>query len=572
MRRAAMKIGALLTVALVSSSLAQTHPRAGSAKEAGPGKASKTAEVRFVDETPGSGVRFSGPFSKDKKYILESVSGGVALVDIDNDGRLDIFLVGSSTVERQRADRAVPSALYRNLGDFKFDDVSAGAGIRETGWGVGVCAADVDGNGFTDLYVTGVGANKLFLNRDGKTFEEKARAAGVDAGGWSTGCSFADVDRDGDLDLFVARYLDMDLDNLPEFGRGELCKYRDIPVQCGPRGLPGKGDLFFRNRGDGTFVEDGKKAGLSDPDKSYGLGASFFDADGDGWPDLYVANDTKPNFLYLNKKDGTFEEMSYLMGVAVSEDGKDQGSMGIAVGDYRNEGFFSLFVTNYAEEYNAFYHNDGGEFFADASFRTQTAAPSVRHVGWGVSFLDADNDTHLDLMLVNGHVYPQMDAINLEASAAYKQRRMFFHNRGGGVFTEVTDPKGPLAQATVSRGLAVGDLDNDGRLDAVITDLDGAAQVLRNATAGAGHWLQVELEFKGKNRDAVGAVVRAHIGKTVLMRTVQSGTGYLSQDAQRLHFGLGDAKKIDRLDVLWPDGSSSSLSSPAVDQVLTVRP
>ena len=376
---------------------------------------SKTAESEpppkppvpvFRDITQSAGVDFSGPFSKEKKYILESVSGGVALLDFNRDGLLDIYLVDSLTVDTARRPELARSTLYKNEGGMRFTEVARSAGVDNPAWGVGVCVADLDANGFPDLYVTGVGGNKLFLNQDGKTFRDATEQAGVGAGGWSTGCGFADADRDGDLDLFVARYLDLDIDNLPEFGRGELCKYREIPVQCGPRGLKGQSDLYFRNRGDGTFEEVGNEVGLGDKDAMFGLGVTWLDADGDGWQDLFVANDTTPNFLYLNKKDGTFEEMAYLMGVAVSEDGKEQGSMGIAVGDYRNEGWPSLFVTNFSEEYNAFYHNHEGGYFSDVSFRTKTAAPSVRHVGWGASFFDADNDGWLDLLLVNRPCLP----------------------------------------------------------------------------------------------------------------------------------------------------------------------
>ncbi|XP_020908737.1 cartilage acidic protein 1-like [Exaiptasia diaphana] len=304
----------------------------------------------------------------------------------------------------------------------------------------------------------------------------------------------------------------------------------------------------------------------------FGLGVAWLDADGDGWQDLYVANDTTPNFLYLNKKDGTFEEMSYLLGVAVSEDGKEQGSMGIAVGDYRNEGWLSLFVTNFSEEYNTLYHNHEGGYFSDASFRTKTAAVSVRYVGWGTSFLDVDNDGWLDLFLVNGHVYPQIDQIQLEASAPYRQRRMLFHNRGDGTFDEVVGgPKDPMGQETVSRGTAVGDLDNDGRLDVVISDLDGRAQVLRNETENAGHWLQIHLQGKGLNRDAVGSLIKVRTGKSTMIRPVRSGTGYLSQDDLRQHFGLGSAKTVDEIEVIWPDGSKSVQKKIAVDQILKIR-
>ena len=427
--------------------------QSGGSPGPGPKPASKPAAKprslpTFVDVTASSGVDFKGPHSKEKKYILESVSGGVALFDYDLDGLLDIYLVDSLTVKRATSKSPDPkdkarSRLYRNSGGLRFEEVGRPAGVDDTGWGVGVCVADVDGNGYSDLYVTGVERNQLFLNQGDGKFRDATAAAGVAGGGWSTGCGFADVDRDGDLDLFVARYLDLDLNDLPEFGRGELCKYRDIPVQCGPRGLKGMSDLFFRNRGDGTFEEVGSKVGLGDEQAMFGLGVAWLDADGDGWQDLYVANDTTPNFLYLNKKDGTFEEMSYLLGVAVSEDGKEQGSMGIAVGDYRNEGWLSLFVTNFSEEYNTLYHNHEGGYFSDASFRTKTAAVSVRYVGWGTSFLDVDNDGWLDLFLVNGHVYPQIDQIQLEASAPYRQRRMLFHNRGDGTFDEVVGgPKG----------------------------------------------------------------------------------------------------------------------------------
>jgi hypothetical protein len=443
---------------------------------------------------------------------------------------------------------------------------------------VGVCVADVDGNGYPDLYVTGVGGNRLFLNRDGERFDDATESAGVAGGGWSTGCAFADADRDGDLDLFVARYLDLELDRLPEFGRGDLCHYRGIPVQCGPRGLPGRSDLYFRNDGGGEgggagvrFTEVGAAVGLGDEERRYGLGVGWFDADGDGWQDLYVANDTQPNYLYLNKKDGTFEDVSYLFGVAVSEDGKEQGSMGIAVGDYLNRGWPSLFVTNFSEEYNAFYRNHQGGYFTDESFRTRLATVGLRHVGWGTSFADLDNDGWLDLMVVNGHVYPQIDDVDMEASAPYRQRRMLFRNRGDGGFDEVVVAGGPLSAETVSRGLAVGDLDLDGRLDVVINDLDGKAQLLRNETPTPGHWLLVRLEGEGRMTDAIGARITIRTGGEERVRWVRSGTGYLSQDDPRQHFGLGTAKKVDAVEVRWPDGSATRRENVEVDRLIVIR-
>ena len=532
----------------------------------------------FRDLTRAAGIDFQSPLSPEKKYILESVSGGVALLDYNRDGLLDIYLVSSLTVATAGRPELAPSALYRNdsehtgtVGALRFSDQAADAGVDGTGWGVGVCVADVDGNGYPDLYVTGVGGNRLFLNRDGATFRDATEAAGVAGGGWSTGCGFADADRDGDLDLFVARYLDLNLEELPEFGRGELCQYRGIPVQCGPRGLPGESDLFFRNDGRGKFTEAGAEAGLADPEKMFGLGVAWFDADGDGWQDLYVANDTKPNFLYLNRRDGSFEQASYLLGAAVSEDGKEQGSMGIAIGDYLNEGWLSLLVTNFSEEYNTFYRNHRGEYFTDSSFRSRIAAVSLRHVGWGTSFADVDNDGWLDLLIVNGHVYPQIDQIQLEASAPYRQRRMLFRNRGDGGFEEVVAEHSPLSQETVSRGLAVGDLDNDGRLDLVINDLDGKAQLLRNVTPDPGHWLLVRLEGRGKMKDGIGALITVRAGRQTYIRPVRSGTGYLSQDDLRQHFGLGTAEKIDAVEVLWPDGSRSKRKHVEADRLLVMR-
>ena len=545
----------------------------------GPTVDSTSPRPIFQDVTESSGVDFRGPFSPEKKFILESVSGGVALLDYDRDGLLDLYLVGSLTVATADRPELAPSVLYRNVsrrgqdgrvGPLRFDQQAA-AGVQDTDWGVGVCVADVDGNGFPDLYVTGVRRNHLFLNRDGKTFDDATETAGVVGGGWSTGCGFADADRDGDLDLFVARYLDLKLDELPAFGEGDLCQYRGIPVQCGPRGLPGLGDLYYRNEGDGTFREVGAEVGLADEARSYGLGVAWLDVDGDGWQDLYVANDTKANYLYLNKKDGTFEESGFLLGVAVSEDGRSQGSMGIAVGDYLNDGWPSLLVTNFSEEYNALYRNHAGGYFSDASFRARLAAVSLRHVGWGTAFADVDNDGWLDLLAVNGHVYPQIDDIALEASAPYRQRRMLFRNLGAGVFEELTLATSPLARETVSRGLAVGDLDNDGRLDLVVSDLDGKAEVLRNETPESGHWLLVQLEGQGKMKDGIGARVSVRTGATTRHRWVRSGTSYLSQHDLRQHFGLGAATEVDAVDVVWPDGSTSKQEKVEVDRLLIVR-
>ncbi len=525
----------------------------------------------FRDIVAEAGITFQQNSDPEKKYILESMSGGVGLLDFDNDGLLDIYFVNSLTVETAADPRAARSALYKNLGGLEFADVAEEAGVAYPGWGMGICTADVDGDGWQDFYVTTVGPDRLYRNRGDGTFEEVAERWGIIADGWSAGCGFADYDRDGDLDLFVSRYVRVDLDSLPEFGKGKFCTYRGIAVQCGPRGLPGTGDLLFRNDGPGRFREVGREAGVADPDELFGLGIAWLDDNEDGWPDLFVANDTGANLLYRNKKDGTFEEVAFPLGVAVSEDGGEQGCMGVAVGDYTNDGRFSLFVTNFSEEYNAFYRREEG-YFTDVSFRSATAASSLPYVGWGTAFIDYDNDGWLDLVAVNGHVYPQMDSVKMGASAPYRQRKLFYRNRRDGTFEEIGERLGPaFTHESVSRGLAMGDLDNDGRLDLVVNNLDGGPQILRNEVPSPGNWLLIELEGKGRMTDGIGAVVTVHAGGSVQKRLVRSGTAYLSQDDMRQHFGLGASAKADSVEVLWPDGTTTSKPNVAANQLLVVR-
>jgi hypothetical protein len=529
------------------------------------------AQRLFRDVATEAGITFQHHADPEKKYIVESMSGGVALFDFDNDGLLDIYFVDSLTVETAKDPRAARSVLYRNLGNGKFQDVTEKAGVGHPGWGMGVCTADVDGDGWQDLYVTALGANHLYHNNHDGTFADITEASGLAGSGWSAGCGFADYDRDGALDLFVSRYVKIDLAHLPEFGKEKTCQFRGIAVQCGPRGLPGESDLLFHNDGSGRFSEVAQKAGVSDPHGYFGLGVGWCDFNEDGWPDLYVANDSTPSFLYLNQKDGTFKEAGFPMGVAVSEDGGEQGGMGVALGDYDNSGHFSIFKTNFAEEYNSLFRNEV-DHFTDVSFRSKTAASSLPYVGWGTALFDYDNDGLLDIIVVNGHVYPQLDKAKLGASAGYRQRKLLYHNRGDGTFDEVAAQSGAvLTEERVSRGLAVGDIDNDGRLDVVINDLDGSPQLLHNERAEAGNWLMLKLHGKGKNADAIGAVVVVTAGKLTMRRLVQSGTSYLSQNDMRQHFGLAGAEQADAVEVRWPDGSVTKRQNLKANQTVVIE-
>jgi len=524
----------------------------------------QSIKIAFTDITTQAGISFRHVASPEKKYIVESMSGGVALFDYDNDGDLDIYLVNSLTVDLVKTKGKTKSQLYRNLGGGKFTEVAEKAGVSDIGWGMGVAVGDYNNDGFEDLYVTCLGPDYLFKNNGDGTFTNVTAKAGVSDPRWSTGASFFDYDRDGDLDLFVSNYVDFDVNNLPEFGQGKSCQYKSIAVQCGPRGLKGAGDSLYRNNGNGTFTEVSKAAGVSDPDGYYGLGVITSDFDEDGLIDIFVANDSTPNFHYRNKGDGTFEEIGFVAGTGVNENGSEQGSMGVTVSDYDHDGKLDLFVTNFADEYNTLYHNNGKNSFTDLSYAAKVAAVSLPYVGWGTKFFDYNNDGWVDLFVANGHVYPQLPG--------YRQRRLLHRNNRDGTFSEVSADFGAvLTEDRVSRGVAFGDIDNDGDIDLIIADLDGPPQLLRNDGGNTDNSILIKTVGVKSNRSGIGARVTVVSGDLTQVDEVRSGDSYISQSDLRLHFGLQKRTKVDSIEVHWPSGVVDKVSSVGVNRIVTIK-
>jgi hypothetical protein len=527
-------------------------------------RTTSTQQISFSDITTQGGISFKHVASPEKKYIVESMSGGVALIDFDNDGDLDIYFVNSLTVDLVKSKAKTKSELYRNDGDGKFTEVGVKAGVSDVGWGMGAVVGDYNNDGFDDIYVTCLGPDHLFKNNGNGTFTDVTAKAGVSDPRWTTGASFVDYDNDGNLDLFVSNYVDFDVNNLPEFGQGRTCQYKSIPVQCGPRGLKGAGDTLYHNNGNGTFTDVSKKAGVMDPDGFYGLGVISSDFDQDGLIDIFVANDSTPNFHYRNNGDGTFKEIGFTAGTAVNENGSEQGSMGVTVGDYDHDGMLDLFVTNFADEYNTLYHNDGRNSFTDLSYAAKVAAMSLPLVGWGTKFFDYDNDGWVDLFVANGHVYPQLPS--------YRQPKLLLRNNGDGTFTEVSAQFGTiLTENHASRGVAFGDLDNDGDVDLVIGDLDGPPQLLRNDGGNTNNSVLIKTIGVKSNRDGIGARVKIVAGDLSQIDEVRSGDSYLSQSDLRLHFGLGKRTRVDLIEVRWPTGVVDKVSGVGVNRIVTIK-
>ena len=524
----------------------------------------------FEDVTRKSGLTVPHQSSPDKRYVIESMSGGVGLFDCDNDGKLDAITVNGSTVDRYRDGGDPLVTLYHQEPDGTFKDITAAAGLTKRGWGMGVAVADFDNDGLLDLYVTGYGGNVLYHNLGGCKFEDVTEKAGVRGGGFSTGAAWADYDRDGHVDLFVARYVHVDINNLPEFGRDKFCRYKGVLVQCGPWGLQGESDLLYHNRGDGTFEEVSVRAGVHDSEGRFGLGVVWGDYDNDGWPDLFVANDAGANYLYHNNHNGTFTDVAMLAGVALSGAGLEQGNMGVDFGDYSHSGRFDIIDTTFADQPKTLYHNLGREGFDDASRTAQVAQASLPYVAWGTGFVDFDNDGWPDIFIANGHVYPQVDTI--KEGARYRQPLFLHMNKHDGTFEDASAAAGlaglPLASR---RGVAFGDIWNDGTIGALILNVGEPPTLLRNHLINGNHWVGFKLQGTKSNRAAIGARLTIRAGKLVQFNEVRGGGSYLSQNDLRLHFGLGSNTKIDSAEVSWPSGLVEQFSFSAVDQIYSVQ-
>ncbi len=535
----------------------------------------KAGPIVFDDIAEKSGIaQFHHVMgTPDKPFIIETMGSGVALLDYDNDGWLDIYLVNGSTYDAESGKAKAPrAALFHNNHDGTFTDVTTKAGVANERWGEGAVVADYDNDGWPDIYVSNFGKNRLYHNNHDGTFTDVAEKAGVTLGNWSTGATWGDYDGDGRLDLFVPGYVHYDLAHPPgQIGQTQaFCEFRGVRVMCGPRGLPGETDHLFHNNGDGTFTDVSQKAGVSDEKGHYyGLASLFIDVNNDGKVDLLVADDSTPNYLYLNKGDGTFEDASFASGYALNDSGRETASMGIASGDITHTGNVDLYNTTFSDDYKPLYLNDGDANFTDVSYQMGIAEPTIPFLGWGTGFFDYDNDGWLDLLESNGHVYRQAD--QSPWGTTFQQRPLLFHNDHGKLSLVPAVEGTSLAKVGAGRGMAYGDLFNDGKIDAVINNLDGTPSFLRNQVTNGNHWVELKLVGgKGSPRDAVGATAFVTAEGFRQRGDVISGGSYASSSDPRLHFGLGTASHIDTVEIHWPSGLHETVVAPPLDAITTV--
>jgi len=525
----------------------------------------QTPPIHFREANSGLHIPVPGSNISEKKYIIQQMSGGVALFDCDNDGKLDIAVVNDSTLDHYRNAGGDPMVtLYHQDAGFTFSDITKSAGLSHRGWSMGIAVADYDNDGLLDLYVTGYNGNVLYHNLGGCKFEDVTTKSGLSVGGFSTGAAWADYDRDGHVDLFVSRYIHTDVDKLGAI----TTNYKGLAVEA-PWGMHGESDFLFHNRGDGTFEDVSKKAGVNDPEGRLGLGAVWGDYDNDGWPDLYVANDTEPNYLYRNKHDGTFEDIALLSGAAVSGEGKALGSMGVDFGDFDRDGRLDITVTTFAYQPVELHRNVSADEFSDVTWTAKTGQPTFRFVKWGTGFVDFDNDGLLDLFVANGHIYTAIDT--LPGEPAYKEPILLFRNTGKQTFEEIAGTAGLNDSALQSRrGAAFGDLNNDGLIDAVVFNQNGPPSIFLNDTKASGHRVLFKLEGTTSNRAAIGARVTVFAGGVARIAEVRAGGSYISQNDLRLHFGLGSETRISKVEITWPNGKREELKDLAADAIYTI--
>jgi len=517
-----------------------------------------------------------------KKYIIETTGTGVAIFDYDNDGWPDIFIVNGTTLDAP-AGKAPTSHLYHNNHDGTFTDVTQKAGLTHTGWGQGVCVGDYDNDGWEDLYVTYYGKNVLYHNNGDGTFTDVSEKAGVAGSGkaWGNGCAFVDYDRDGHLDLMVANYVDFDVSTAPAPGDRASCVWKGVPVMCGPQGLPAAKNILYHNRGDGTFEDVSAKSQIDKVDGHYSLSVSTLDYDEDGWPDIFVACDSTASILYHNNRDGTFTDVAITAGAAFNEDGRAQAGMGSTIADYNGDGHLDIFKTNFSDDTATLYRNNGNGTFDDVTYPAGLGL-NTKYLGWGAMFLDFDNDGWPDLLLVNGHVYPEVDSQHL--GSTFQEPRILYHNNGNGTVTDISADSGPgITTPSSSRGLAIGDLWNNGQLSAVISNMNAPPSLLVNDVRNGNHWIAFHLigasyASKGStaqkyrtSRDAIGARITMKAGTRIFADEVRSGSSYDSNNDMRVHFGLGATTKLDSIQVRWPSGLLERFDNLAVDTIHTLK-
>jgi enediyne biosynthesis protein E4 len=564
-------LGLVLPLRLLASS-------GQSISEAPPKQADPDLDIQFVNVARESGLNAKTVFGGEhtNKYLLETTGCGVAFYDYDNDGWLDIFLVNGTRLEGFAKGQEPVSHLFKNNRDGTFTDVTAKAGVGRSGWGQAVCIGDYDNDGFEDLFVSYFGKNILYHNNGDGTFTDISEKAGVAGNGkrWNTGCAFVDYDRDGKLDLFVANYIDLDLATAPVPESGP-CLYKGVTVACGPPGLKGGKNILYHNNGDGTFTDVSENSGILQANGTFGLGVLTADFDNDGWPDIYVANDSTASALYQNKKNGKFVDIALEAGCALSADGKPQAGMGVSAADYDLDGNLDIVKTNFAGDTPSLYHNLGKANFEDTTFAAGLGL-HTKYLGWGCGFFDMDNDGWPDILICNGHVYPEVEQLTTEAG--YAQRKLLYKNLRNGHFADVSLQGGSgISDPVAARGAAFGDFDNDGDIDVVVNTVNGFPQLLRCDSRTGNNWIKVRTIGTKSNRSGIGARLKCVTKPAAETKTheqideVRSGGGYFSQNDLRIHFGLGKADKVDLLEVHWPSGQIDTLKNIKPNQLIFVK-